>query len=111
MNLTCDIVTDLMPLYKDGLASTDSAHAIRAHLRTCKSCRDNYRRCMLADMKRAVFIKNQPPAYPEAVLSERYQSLSKRLQKQHMLRFAATATIVAASIALAAASIYLKDEK
>ena len=37
--ITCDLCMDLMPLVKDGVASEDSASAVRNHLASCESCR------------------------------------------------------------------------
>lgn len=39
MNVTCDIVRDLLPLYHDGVCSRDSAAAVAEHLETCEACR------------------------------------------------------------------------
>ena len=107
MNLTCDIAQDLLPLYKDGIASPDSANAVRAHLRECKNCRDLYRRAMLEDMKRTVFIKNRKTNCPEDI-SEQYRQLSGRLQRKYVVRKVVMASVVAASVTFAAASLFLK---
>ena len=39
MNLSCNIIRDLLPLYAEDMASPDSAEAVRAHLRECEDCR------------------------------------------------------------------------
>lgn len=43
MNLTCDIVQDLVSIYKDGAASAGTAEAVEAHLKQCGDCRRYYR--------------------------------------------------------------------
>lgn len=43
MNLSCDIAMDLAPIYHDGVASADTADAVRAHLKSCPDCRRFYR--------------------------------------------------------------------
>lgn len=42
MNLSCEIVMDLLPLYIDGLASQESGAEIKEHLRSCPQCRKYY---------------------------------------------------------------------
>ena len=43
MSLNCDIVMDLVSLYKDGLASEPSRSAVNEHLKGCSACRKYYR--------------------------------------------------------------------
>lgn len=38
MNLSCDIIRDLLPLYAEELASPDSVAAVREHLGGCEDC-------------------------------------------------------------------------
>lgn len=40
--LTCDIVMDLIPLVKDGVASNDSKDAVYEHLKECQECREMF---------------------------------------------------------------------
>ncbi len=37
-NLPCQIITDLLPLYIDGLCTDESKKAVEAHLETCPDC-------------------------------------------------------------------------
>ena len=39
MNLSCDVIRDLLPLYTEGIASEASAALVEAHLETCAVCR------------------------------------------------------------------------
>ena len=43
MNVTCDVIADLLPLYFDGVASEDTKRVISAHLKRCRTCRDSLR--------------------------------------------------------------------
>ena len=43
MKLSCEIVRDLLPLYHDGVCSTESADAVQEHLETCAACREALR--------------------------------------------------------------------
>ena len=40
MNINCDIIGDLLPLYAEDLVSQASRDAVDEHLATCESCRD-----------------------------------------------------------------------
>lgn len=42
MNLSCDVIRDLLPLYTEGIASEASAALVEAHLETCAVCRKKY---------------------------------------------------------------------
>ena len=42
MKLSCDIIRDLLPLYAEELASTDSRGAVEEHLCECEGCRKMY---------------------------------------------------------------------
>ena len=42
MNLSCNIIRDLLPLYAEELASGDSQEAVKAHLDGCEDCRRTY---------------------------------------------------------------------
>lgn len=42
MNLPCQMILDLIPLVKDGVASRESTDAVHEHLSACESCRAEY---------------------------------------------------------------------
>lgn len=44
MSWKCDIVTDLAPLYHDGVASAASKKLVKEHLRECPECRAFYKK-------------------------------------------------------------------
>ena len=39
IDLPCSVITDLLPLYQDGLCSPESRELVEAHLQRCQSCR------------------------------------------------------------------------
>ena len=39
MNISCDVVTDLLPLYHDGVCNASTKKLVEEHLETCDSCR------------------------------------------------------------------------
>lgn len=40
--MDCNIIKDLIPLYKEGICSKESKELVEEHIKTCKSCRDYY---------------------------------------------------------------------
>lgn len=48
MNINCEIMQDLLPLYEDGVCSPSSREAVEAHLRGCNSCRKCYEESKLS---------------------------------------------------------------
>lgn len=39
MDMHCNVILDLIPLVKDGVASTESSHLVKAHVKGCESCK------------------------------------------------------------------------
>jgi predicted anti-sigma-YlaC factor YlaD len=93
MTMSCDMCMDLLPLYEDGLASEDSARAVRRHLASCPHCREMRRQ--QAVWKR----RTTPVSVTVAPNEEGYRALSKRLHKRHAISTAAILGIVALSVA------------
>ncbi len=42
MNVSCDIIRDLLPLYAENLVSGDSRRLVEGHLGACSACRQEY---------------------------------------------------------------------
>lgn len=42
MKITCHVILDLIPLVKDGVASSDSAAVVNEHIRNCESCKAEF---------------------------------------------------------------------
>ena len=40
MNLSCDVIQDLLPLYHDGVCSEESKKMVEEHIATCAACKD-----------------------------------------------------------------------
>lgn len=40
MNISCDVIRDLLPLYYDDVCSKDSCELIEGHIDNCKACKD-----------------------------------------------------------------------
>ena len=43
MRITCDLIRDLLPLYRDGVCSDESKEIIREHLKSCENCQEELR--------------------------------------------------------------------
>ncbi|HAE91817.1 MAG TPA: hypothetical protein DCG60_04110, partial [Tissierella sp.] len=41
-NISCNIILDLIPLVKDGVASDDSAKIVNEHIKSCNSCKEEF---------------------------------------------------------------------
>ncbi|MDD6877177.1 MAG: zf-HC2 domain-containing protein [Clostridiaceae bacterium] len=95
MNLPCDTVQDLLPLYCDGAASEVSAKAVKAHLEACPDCFRAYRRCQ------ATLRQDRTP-YPaenadEIDYRDRYMQLSEKIAKKRLFVSLTVAAYVCAS--------------
>lgn len=73
MNISCEIIKDLLPLYHDGVCSEDSKSMVEEHIEHCESCRDE-----LQAMESELPIANRTENLVEA---EAVKKLSKRWKK------------------------------
>jgi hypothetical protein len=70
LNISCNIILDLIPLVKDGVASDDSAIIVNEHIKICESCKSEFEttdaintlqssikdKKIISAMKRSIFI-------------------------------------------------------
>ena len=70
MNLSCNLISDLIPLVKDGVASEDSTIIVNEHIKGCESCMAEFQTFettkieqlsikdekIIFDIKRSIFI-------------------------------------------------------
>lgn len=42
LNISCDVILDLIPLVKDGVASDDSTIIVNEHIKSCESCKTEF---------------------------------------------------------------------
>lgn len=42
MNVSCDVILDLIPLVKDGVASDESCRIVNEHIKSCKRCKTEF---------------------------------------------------------------------
>ena len=69
-NLSCDIVTDLLPLYVDHLTAPESEKQIKEHLAACESCRKVYEQMTAGE--------------PKAKKETRKVDVFKKIKKSHL---------------------------
>lgn len=73
MNISCEIIKDLLPLYHDSVCSDDSRKLVEEHLQCCETCRDE-----LGAMDRELPIANRNENLAEA---DAVRKLSKSWKK------------------------------
>ncbi len=102
MKLTCDMVTDLYPLYKDGLASSDTREAIKEHLSACDECRNFYRRYPFGDklLRRSAADSVDNPTHTSSV-TDSFCGVAAKIKKSKRIKLA-VAFVVTAILAVAA---------
>ena len=84
MNRECNIIRDLLPLYAEGIASTDTAAFVEEHLRTCADCQAEYER-----IKEPEVVRAETEALP-------LRALSRKLRTRRRAAAAFAALLVAA---------------
>ena len=95
MKISCEIIKDLLPLYHDGVCSSDSKTAVEEHLAYCESCKAELRA-----MDDALSINKAQQNLNEA---EAVQKLSRRWKKgmnKSLLKGIVIAVVVIALVAL-----------
>ncbi len=73
MNISCNIIKDLLPLYHDGVCSDESKAMVEEHLSHCENCRNE-----LAAMDNFPIISRNEKNISEA---HEIKQLSKRWKK------------------------------
>jgi|AGTN01.1.fsa_nt_gi hypothetical protein len=99
MKISCEIVKDLLPLYHDGICSTDSKNLVEEHLAYCDSCKVE-----LQAMDDELSVKNAEQNLNEA---EAVKKLSGRWKKGMRKSLLKGILIAILSIALIALVLYL----
>lgn len=83
MKLSCNIISDLLPLYVEGLASEDSRKAVEEHIATCSDCRKNLE--AMRKQENSITIEDIP-----------LRKVKAALEKQRFKAIALTAVLVLA---------------
>lgn len=84
MNLPCEVIADLLPLYSDGACSEQSAALVEEHICSCEKCKK-----ALADMSEPYETKNKPDE--EQMLAKSIFKIQKKLNRKIIFRSTAIA--------------------
>ncbi len=79
MSISCDVVKDLVAIYKDKCASEATAAEVDAHLKECPDCRRYYRLYDTIEYSRP----QQTAAEQNSDAQDSYAALSARLRRRH----------------------------
>jgi predicted anti-sigma-YlaC factor YlaD len=100
MNISCEIIKDLLPLYLDGVCSNESKKSVEEHLTDCENCKTDLQAMQTSlpliraeqNLKEAEMVKN---------LSKRWKkSMKKALLKGIIITLIAIGTIAAVALVL-----------
>ena len=94
--ITCNVISDLLPLYVDDVLSSDSRELVSEHLNNCESCRES-----LEKMDKTLVITNDSD-------TERIEKMKKRMSTKKLLTI--SIVCVAAAAALFGGGIILGEE-
>lgn len=78
MNVTCDVIRDLLPVYHDDVCSPDSRALVEAHLAGCEACREE-----LAAIGKGMAI---PHPTPEAEAMKGLSKAWKRVKRKSLAK-------------------------
>ncbi len=93
-NIGCNVIMDLVAVYKDGVASDETRALVRRHLHTCPECRRLYAGYRSAERAKDVAPTPILPNTPD------YNALARHLHKQRMLSTAAMVSVLGISLAV-----------
>lgn len=96
MNLPCEVIRDLLPLYRDGVCGETSRHFVSGHLQNCAACRQE-----LAGLEAA--LAQPAPSDESAPLKAVAKALEKKRRKVMWRSILAAVLIVAVSLGAYAA--------
>lgn len=78
--ITCEVISDLLPLYCDGVCSQDSRRLVQEHLEDCPGCRE-----LLRQMKEECLLPDGEERKKEAAVKE-LASVWKKTVKRYFMR-------------------------
>ena len=103
MNLPCDVVMDLVGLYKDGLASKESKAAVDEHLKECAQCRKYHK--MYDSIEKSTKNQEEPVLEVDSYSDYNFSDVSKRLRKKHNRNLLLMSAIAGTAVVLTAINL------
>jgi len=86
--LDCDIVSDLLPLYHDGVVKKTTAEAIKEHLESCDLCREEYE-ALFSDLDLEV---------GEVSTKKRFSNMMKSFKRKRFIVSAVAVVLICALV-------------
>ena len=114
MEITCDIVMYLVDVYTNGIASEDTANAVREHLKTCPDCRrhyDEYKKTLDNEKKNKYFVVEKSPDFCDDIILESVNKISKRLKVRRTIRNVTSVVAVIVSLTVLLKGVFGEDKK
>lgn len=99
MKATCDIIRDLLPLYKDGVCSDESKKAVNEHLENCENCKAEF------DLMNTEILSDGTEIKKDSVLNAAVFA-RKKIKSKAFIKGCVIAVSVIAFLALAAVGSY-----
>lgn len=103
MNITCNIIRDLLPLYAEGMVSDDSREAVEEHICGCAPCRD-----LLAELRTETVM---PPQTDTASLAHLERNIRRRRTGAAVLAILITAAVLFSIFNYLHSPVYLSAEE
>jgi len=54
LNISCNVIIDLIPLVKDGVASDDSTILVNEHIKSCESCKSEFETLQITELEQSL---------------------------------------------------------
>ncbi len=99
MNISCEIIKDLLPLYHDGVCSSESKAMVEEHLTHCSSCKAE-----LQAMDEVLLIDSPEQNLKEA---DAVKSLSKQWKKGMLVSLLKGVLFTLLAVIITALVLYL----
>lgn len=102
MNVTCNVIGDLLPLYMEKMVSEDTVLLVQEHLASCESCRAKAKAMMPQEEQKKHEIRNLPKLE---------KSINKRRKTAVLFAFLLTATLLLSAWGYLMGPVYLPAEE
>lgn len=103
MNLSCDVIKDILPLYVEDLASSDTRRLVEEHLCSCNNCKKEYEK-LCTSVNTTTDVNILP-------LKQLQKALNKRKYLIILYSLMLTLAIVAIIIGYLTSPVYIPFEK
>ena len=112
MNMACETVKDLIPLYIDGDCSESTSRLIKEHIKKCSDCAEYLKMCRHSEEmseKRAKM--NKCDTEPCFTPDDGYELIARRIEKRVKAERIAFISAFVAAVVTAVIIFIVKDKK